>query len=332
MSSYAPRCPLRLTPRDIEILRAVYRYDGLFSVQIRRRFWSQNGHQRTYLERLAALIAAGYLRAVPLPSDTGRGSGQRLIVLGRASHPLLTELEGLTPHDIRQIRHAIVPALWRHERAVRDVRLSLDLACQAHPLVELTDWVTDAEFHRTPIKLRVPQPEHPERVQTVELVPDGRFTLELSTGQSKTCFLEVDQDTEQTPGKLKSRLRAYFGYVGAHLWPVLWVVPNRRRADKLARWIAEEAAACGRSPALFAVTTVDQIDERRALTHPIWQVVGMPDPLCLLPSSSPASSPTLPQQLSQTTHAHDLDHHDLDHAVAHGLPLTGRLAWEASRV
>lgn len=275
---------LQLTPRDIEIIRAVYRYDGMFGFQIRRRFWGQNGHQRTYLERLAALIAAGYLRAVSLPSDTGRGSGQRLVVLGRAAHALLAELEGLSHEDIARLRHAIVPALWRHERSVRDIRLSLDLACQDHPLAELTEWVTDAQFHRTPIRLRVPQPDRMERDQAIDLIPDGKFTIELSTGQAKTCFLEVDQDTEQTPGKMKSRLRAYFQHVGTHLWPVLWIVPSQRRAEKLTRWILEEAASLGCSPAIFAITTRNQVDERRVLTHPIWQVVGLPTPMSLLPS------------------------------------------------
>lgn len=262
----------------------------MFGFQIKRRFWGQNGHPRTYLERLAALIAADYLRAVVVPSSTRGGSGQRLIVIGRAAHPLLAELEGLTRADIKRLRHAIVPALWKHELVVRDVRLSVELACVGTSVVDLAEWVNDADFHRDPIKLKLPDPEYPARQVAVELVPDGAFTLELASGQSKSYFLEVDHDTEQSPKKIKARLRAYLHHVGSSRRPVLWVVPSPRRAEKLARWIAEEANALGCSPAIFAITTFDQVDERRVLAHPIWQVVGMPAPMSLLPASGPAQS------------------------------------------
>lgn len=293
MSNTAHMNTLQITSRDVEIIRTVYRYDGMFSFQIRRRFWGQNGHPRTYLDRLAELLVAGYLRAVPVPSGTRGGSGQRLIVIGRAAHALLAELEGLTHSEITRLRHAIVPALWQHELAVRDVRLSVDLACADHPGVDLVEWVTDAEYHRTPIKLRVRNPDPPGRPLAVDLVPDGSFTLELSSGQSKTYFLEVDRDTEQTPSKIKGRLRAYLQHVGVTQRPVLWVVPSVRRAEKLTRWINEAAASLSCSPAIFAITTSDQVDERRVLTHPIWQVVGASSPMSLLPS------PGVPQDMSQ---------------------------------
>jgi hypothetical protein len=262
----------------------------MFSFQIRRRFWGQNGHPRTYLERLAALIAADYLRAVVVPSSTYGGSGQRLIVIGPAAHALLIGLEGLTRSDIKRLRHAIVPALWKHDLAVRDVRLSVDLACAETSVVDLVEWVNDADFHRDPIKLKLPDPEHPVRQVAVELVPDGAFTLELASGQSKSYFLEIDQDTEQSPTKMKGRLRAYLRHIGTSRRPVLWVVPSPRRAEKLARWIVEQAAGLGCSPAIFAITTFDQVDERRVLAHPIWQVVGVPAPMSLLPASGHAQS------------------------------------------
>ena len=281
---------IQLTPRDIQIILAVYNYDGLFSYQVRRRFWGQNGHQKSYNGRLAQLIKSGYLRARPMDSATGRGSGQRLITIGPASHPILSELEGLSRADIARLRHSIVLSVWRHDAFVRDFRMSLELAAEAHPSVDHVEWINESEFKRSPINVEVTDPQRPERLLKVPLVPDGVFTLELSSGKRKQHYLEWDQDTEQSPAKIKPRLRAYLKHAGSTHSPVLWVVPSRKRAEQLVRWIQQEADSLAVRPSIFALTTQPQLDERRILTHPIWQVVGNTAPLSLLPSSTAATA------------------------------------------
>src|SRR3954447_21220836 len=119
MSHTALIWTINLTLRDIEIILAVFDYDGLFSYQIRNRFWGQNSHPSTYYERLADLVKSDYLRAKPMNSSTGRGSGYRLITIGRASHPLLRERRGLDERGIKRLRHSIVLAEWMHDAAVR---------------------------------------------------------------------------------------------------------------------------------------------------------------------------------------------------------------------
>src|SRR4051812_38590001 len=101
MSNTAQWRTISLTIRDIEIILAVFDYDGLFSYQIRNRFWGKNGHPSTYYERLADLVKADYLRAKPMNSSAGRGSGYRLITVGRASHSLLRERRGFGGGGIR---------------------------------------------------------------------------------------------------------------------------------------------------------------------------------------------------------------------------------------
>ena len=51
------------------------------------------------------------------------------------------------------------------------------------------------------------------------------------------------------------------------------------------RWIQQEADSLQARASLFAITTADQVDERRILTHPIWQVVGLPEKRSLLPAA-----------------------------------------------
>jgi hypothetical protein len=285
MSQTAAIKTIRLTPRDIEIILAVFNYDSLFSYQIRRRFWGQNSHPRTFLERLAQLIKADYLRARPMDSTTGRGSGQRLITIGQASHALLRDRLGLSETEIKRLRHSIMPSDWRHDAAVRDFRLSLELAAAVHPHIAEIDWVNECVFKRAAIKTKVPDQASPQQLLTVELVPDGAFTVLLSSGQIKHHYLELDRDTEHR-SKIIGRLRAYLQHVGSDQKPVLWVVPSQVRALKLARWIQQEADNLQARAAIFAITTQEQIDEQQILTAPIWQVVGVSEKRSLLPSSA----------------------------------------------
>src|SRR4051794_32493179 len=114
---------LYLTPRDVQIVLLVYRYDGLVSSQLQRRFWPGYGSRSPFYERLSRLIAEGYLRSVRLPSLKGQGSGPSFLTLGVRSYPLLKELVGLTSADIRRLPHSYVPMFWQHDAACRDVRL-----------------------------------------------------------------------------------------------------------------------------------------------------------------------------------------------------------------
>jgi len=64
--------------------------------------------------------------------------------------------------------------------------------------------------------------------------------------------------------------------------PVLFVVPDRRRQEALARWALAEARRLGADPTIFLVTTRGALSERTVLASPIWQVAGGPPALALL--------------------------------------------------
>src|SRR3954465_3962648 len=164
MSQTAPNNSIHLTPRDIEIILAVFDYDGLFSYQIRNRFWGQNSHPSTYYERLADLVKSDYLRARPMTSATGRGSGHRLITIGRASHALLRDRRGLDDLGIKRLRHSIVVSQWFHDAAVRDFRRNLEAAATTHPSVAEIEWTNEAVFKRSAIKVTVTDPNKPEQL------------------------------------------------------------------------------------------------------------------------------------------------------------------------
>ncbi|MGH7485434.1 MAG: hypothetical protein ACREMY_07485, partial [bacterium] len=65
--------------------------------------------------------------------------------------------------------------------------------------------------------------------------------------------------------------------------PILFVVPDRFRQAAIAHWADEEARALSADPSIFFVTIQAQVNEHTILTTPIWQVVGVPEPLQLIP-------------------------------------------------
>src|SRR5207248_8576015 len=113
------------------------------------------------------------------------------------SHLILIEHLGLTRGELKRLRHCFVPLLWQHDAAIRDFRLELELACEGSG-VGLSEWVNESELRRKPIKVKL---QDAKKTVSVELVPDGLFTLELPDGQSKRCFLEIDCATQQSPAR-----------------------------------------------------------------------------------------------------------------------------------
>lgn len=269
MSRPVPSKSIQLTPRDADIILMIYHYDGLVISQIRRRFWPSFGARSPMYERLARLVDAGYLRAVRLPAVTRSGSGPTFYTLGAASYPLLKELLGLTHSDIKCLRHHM-PLYWMHDAQVRDFRLTLQLACEGSGLVELTEWITDSELKRDSIKVVL------DEATTHELVPDGIFTLSLSDGRSKTAYLEIDRGTHQSPRAFRRKVSAYLTHIGGKPIPVLYVVPDEARREKLSSWIRSEALACEANPKLFAIALREQVTEKTILHGQIWQVVDGP--------------------------------------------------------
>lgn len=260
---------LHLTPRDLDIVLMVYRYDGLVSSQIRRRFWPSFGARSPFYARLSRLINAGYLRAVPLPALQGTGSGPRFITLGQRAHALLREVAGLGVRELKRLRHSYIPMFWAHDQDCRGVRLELEQACAASNLVELTEWVNESTLKRAPIKVKLDG-------SMVELVADGAFTLTLRSGASKRYCFELDRGSLQSPTRFKAKIRAYLAWLDQQPTPVLYVVPDEARRQQLYRWISDQARASGQHPTLFAIALKEHCVQPTILHAPIWQVVDGP--------------------------------------------------------
>jgi hypothetical protein len=285
-----------LTPRDIEILLMIYRFDGCVSSQIQRRFWPQIGARSAYYQRLSGLISCNYLRRVALPSRSGYGSGPSFLTLGQAAHPLLLELLDLPRVELRRLRHRLIPAFWQHDAAVRDVHLDLELACAADN-VELVEWVNERELKRLPITVPTRTGTSGRRSPAIELIPDGAFTLRLPSGASQTFLFECDMGSIPA-ARMRQKLRGYLLNARTDPRPVLWVVPTTARRDAMATW-ARAAAACidGADATIFWIAVRSAVTSATVLTTPIWFVVDGPPMLALVPTDA-SHAPTLPKPVA----------------------------------
>jgi hypothetical protein len=286
----APPSPqeLILTDRDVQILLAVYLYDGLTVAQIRRRFWAPPGGRSASFARVGRLAAAGYLRAVRLPPTSWCGSGQLFVTAGPAARAVLGPLLEFSPAELTRVSRAGAPAIVAHHLAVSDFRLSLEMAAERLPVREPPEWLPERVLARAPITIldlgaERGSPEH----RSIRIVPDGCFTLITEQGEL-TAYLEMDMGT--IPLRLRGKLRAYLLHERTldAPRPILFVTSDSRRQATIAAWAASEAQAVGDDPTVFLLTTRERVDEGTVLRAPIWQVVGGPAAQALLPAAGGA--------------------------------------------
>jgi hypothetical protein len=160
---------------------------------------------------------------------------------------------------------------WRHEAALRDFRLALELACERVSTARLVEWLSEPELRRKPLIARLDLPWVGPTTAVIEVVPDGVFTLERSSGERKRFFLEIDRGTQVSPKRFKRKIKQYHAEFGQMQSAVLFVAPDETRQTQIIRWVQEESPTHSE---IFATARTDQITTETVLHEPIWQVVG----------------------------------------------------------
>src|SRR5215210_6551093 len=128
----APVRPMILTPRDLEILRAVHRHRLLRSTQL---IALSDGSRQTTLRRLQLLFHHGYLDRPPMQLDWYvRGSETLVYALGnRGAEVLKTEgvvRRGGIRWDTKNRNLSRV--FLHHTLAVSEVMVAFEVACRSH--------------------------------------------------------------------------------------------------------------------------------------------------------------------------------------------------------
>jgi hypothetical protein len=176
---------LQLTQRDVDLIITAFTYHGVTIDQIAARFWDSNQPSVPCYRRIGTRLKVEYLTAKRLASATGEGKGKNPLRAGPASFPLLAEHFNLPIPAIRRIAQ-FFPAYATHHLQICSIRLTLDLATQALPGVDLLEWVNEAPLRKHPLRITLPGTLQTKSLpRSLTLVPVGKCYLVLPLANRK---------------------------------------------------------------------------------------------------------------------------------------------------
>jgi hypothetical protein len=283
--------PMRLTPRDIELVLAIHAHRVLRRDQVQRLLFPS---KNTANERLKRLHQHGYLVRRRLPVEYGLGSSQALYLLARRGAQLVAERLGVDIADVdwSPARNRVSTFFLEHTIAINDVRIAVTLAA-ARRGYAVERWIAEDELKRAPERVAIEDGDH--QSTTVAFVPDGYFLLNLGPRRA-SFFLEVDRAT-MANARWARKVRAYLAYVRSGAYArryrsnclrVLTVTTSEKRMRNLLR-TTKTACADGSAAHMFWFTWLDQVTPEAVLSAPIWHIPGRSE---LVPLISPKRAET----------------------------------------
>lgn len=250
-----------VTPRDLEMLRALKRFRCLTSRQVTALHFM---HIELCRRRMRKLERAGLVQHARRPT-TNTGRPENVYSLNRDGARLVLgdEAEGLS-------RYARVPSSYfylEHRLGINDVLIAFVIACRNSTYS--CEFLTEDE-----IRAAVP---HRHAV-----VPDGVISLQNRQDKRSLLYVEYDRGTEslksrsRTAKTIKSKLISYadllasrtyliphneaYAYAG---FRVLWVAPNEARCRSM-----QDLASAHHYKTLFWFTTQENV--KAGILGPIW--------------------------------------------------------------
>jgi len=273
---------IRITDRDLKILRAVADFRLLSCEQIERLIFTKSEKDEKKKTRCPArlrqMFDTGFLGRVRWPLHA--------ITLPMVYH-LESEAADFLALKLKIDRDQIKiptetekrPAIsrsylfLRHTLAVNDFRIDVTLACERKD-PELLTWLNEYQLGRDYAEITYQEKRQKQAVQ-----PDGYFVFKAGERQFH-FFLEMDMET--TPSKrwapkvlalYEYRFRGkYTEKFGTRSLRVLCVTPSGSRKELLVERTKEVIPE--RWQPLFWFTTQDEVRVDSVLIAPIWEVVG----------------------------------------------------------
>ncbi len=262
---------MQLTPRDTDILEAIYRFRVMRQDQIHTLFF---GKSRTASQRrLELLYDHGFI--------------DRRFLTVRASYLLSPVLYILDKRGVAHLRaergdetmrwqtsdKQIGQQFLEHTLAINDVRIAITLACRRADYSVLI-WYGESDLKND--FDRVPALDATGLRKVTSLIPDSYFVLNTPRGIAH-FFLELDRGT-MTLQRFQNKALAYWAYYQSGAYErryqtkslrVLTVTITGKRRENL--WQATQKAV---ESTRFWFGVLNDISNQTVLNTPIWQVVG----------------------------------------------------------
>lgn len=265
---------MRLTPRDVAVVKAVYDYRFLQREQIHRLFFPSINTANFRLQRL---YQHRYVQRIFVPDDYRHNvrNTQAVYCLDQAGATLLAAEYGVPREQIDWYpdRNKVRGFFLAHLLKINDFRIAISLAAYACGDRVVT-WVPDWELKK--LKERV---EDPATKRMYPVSPDAYFIYEHGdTGKRAHFFLELDRATMENR-RFARKVKAYIVYVktgayqrryGTHSLRVLTVVPSVRRLKNL-KTTTETVG--GKS--MFWFATYEALVPESIL-GPVWEIAQQP--------------------------------------------------------
>lgn len=270
---------MQLTPRDVAIIEAVYRYRVLTSHQIERLCFATTSSAQVRL-RLNRLFHHEFLYRSDQPVRRSEGTKPYLYFLDTRGAQELASLFGCAVNELdwsrrdREMGFLHLP----HLLLSNDIRIAVTQSAAVHGYT-VEEWRIERtlrRLHRADlITVTLPSGEQ----QTTHVIPDGYFLLQVE-GKRKHRFIEVDRATV-TGRTMSEQNRAWNKKVGAYLawhrsgkykqryrapaFGVLTITTTEERLSNLKR-ITEEVG--GKQH--FWFTCLSRLEGQDFFTAPIW--------------------------------------------------------------
>lgn len=236
-----------LTPRDVELVRAVFKYRFLGTRQIWWLF--PNDSQKNLTNRLRNLFQHAYLNRITLPISSSRDG--MIYAMTEKGATLLAEADGIDRSEIKWARHlnVVQPTHIQHLLAINDVlipyRATLEAAKSRGEIKDFRLYRGDPKKHRITVQVR----DADGHRSNVSVIPDAILVIQPAKGEAGAFFIEVDRAT-MTTGRWQEKVVVYREYSqGTQLakdwrsqWAILLTVTT---SEKRLVSIAEKTVALG---------------------------------------------------------------------------------------
>lgn len=272
---------MRVTERDINIIKAVYSLGMLSSEHIEVLFFSSStpgtrSRRSACQRRLQLLFHHRFLKRLVRRLIPGEGRAPFVYTLDEAGAHLITNQLGIDRAALT-FNHAeerTSNLFLEHSLAINDFRVTLILLARKKGW-QLTNWVSDTAFKSKAYQHRVPFYQRGARI--VRVYPDGYFRLIFGEEKQAHYFLEVDRGT-MSNARWQRKMEAYLSFrssglskhhFATHNFRVLTVTTSAKRLANLKR--ATEAVG---GEFHFWFTTAEHISIYRpeTLLEPVWSV------------------------------------------------------------
>lgn len=289
---------MQLTERDYAILRTIYEYDGMLSIdQLHRWFF---GVKRRAYYRIRALCEAKLLQR--LPAKERYLVPEPIVWLSKTGAQVLADDMGV---EYSELHWRSQPRWSRvsHDIALNEVRHTFEQALENHPRYQLETWLGQDALGRlfpTPIPYLDQQGERKQKI----VQPDGYFCLKVQSEPPYRLrfFVELDNNTESSRrfgrDKVSPNIHLLFspeyqrGLGGKSGRFLVVTVGSEQRFHHLRAEVANAGGA-----AYFLFTRSEWLQPETLLTEKVFYVPHLPVPFSFTTYDTDAFQHHLTQSL-----------------------------------